>query len=137
MGGNQYLSHSSTWNHPDPSKKIVFTFYDNDNTFILKDNQYKIADNKLYFTTICAYMDETKCGKSTKKVPYYPCGSPYYGCDWKYRGCEEFNWTYKYYYNVPILGWYEKNNKTYILSKTGFKAVLETKTKFPQLKKLN
>lgn len=139
MGGEQNVYDGTIWENPQiypptGKRKKIFKFLDSDNTFILKDNQYKIENNRLYFATIC--KDIKKCGKPTKKVPYYPMGSPYYGCPYFYRGCEEINWTYKYYYNVPILGWYEKNKKTYILCKSGFKAVLETNTKFPQLKKL-
>lgn len=138
-GSCRYVSHGDSWYDSSGRAIIKFKFYDEDNVFILQDNQYKIENNKLLFTSIGDVS-----AKSTKSEPYYPNGSPYYGCGYDYRDCEAFNWTYKDYYSLPILGWYEKNNKTYILCKSGyksgfkagFKAVLETKTKFSQLRKL-
>ena len=60
-GSCRYVSYDDTWYDTSGRAIIKYKFYDDDNVFILKDNQYKIENNKLLFTSI-GYVN----AKSTK-----------------------------------------------------------------------
>ena len=108
--------------------------YDEKNAFRLK-TYWKIDKNILYFSTM---WDNIKCQQSKEPTPHCYNGSPYYGCDYEYRDCEAFNWTYMYYYKVPLIGWYSEDKKVYFRGKNGFLGVIESVPRggFPELTKL-
>ena len=88
--GNASDGLNSEWNYIDSFNNLVIV------------SNYKIITDKKKLPRLLFKTQRNLELPHTNKILYHN-GSPYYGCSYKYRYCEDYNYTWIYTYDVPIL----------------------------------